>query len=212
MSTNEIVSVVSDVVLVLLWLGSALFLKSYLPSYFKEKGKNLATKEDIEDITERAESARQRQQRKEEKIKTLLEYLSQFAGLVELYRFRAHGEGHLETYEQGNLVWRESWLEPDPALAQAFEETQGIPLQAAIYQRVVEIRLKSGTMSDITREFDSSGELNRKFAELFEQIRANVEPAVERRDFRGLVTSLDQASQMRRGIHRVLQGYLEAAQ
>lgn len=30
-----------------------LFVKNYLPSYMDEKGKNLATKEDIEEITER---------------------------------------------------------------------------------------------------------------------------------------------------------------
>ncbi len=30
-----------------------LFVKNHLPSYMDEKGKNLATKEDIEEITER---------------------------------------------------------------------------------------------------------------------------------------------------------------
>ena len=32
-----------------------LYIKHYLPSYFNEKGKNLATKEDIEDITRKTE-------------------------------------------------------------------------------------------------------------------------------------------------------------
>jgi hypothetical protein len=32
-------------------LPPGLFIKSYLPAYFSEKGKNLATKEDIKEIT-----------------------------------------------------------------------------------------------------------------------------------------------------------------
>lgn len=32
-----------------------LFVKNYLPSYMDEKGKNLATKEDIEEITRKTE-------------------------------------------------------------------------------------------------------------------------------------------------------------
>ena len=35
-----------------------LFIKSYIPSYLTEKGKNLATKEDIEIITEKVESVK----------------------------------------------------------------------------------------------------------------------------------------------------------
>ena len=35
-----------------------LLIKFFLPSYFSEKGKNLATKEDIETITEKVESVR----------------------------------------------------------------------------------------------------------------------------------------------------------
>ena len=33
-----------------------LFVRSYLPAYFSEKGKNLATKEDIGDITKIVET------------------------------------------------------------------------------------------------------------------------------------------------------------
>src|SRR5208337_669591 len=39
--------------------AAALFIKHYLPSYMTEKGKNLATKEDIEDITHKVESIKQ---------------------------------------------------------------------------------------------------------------------------------------------------------
>ena len=35
-----------------------LFIKSFLPSYFYEKGKNLATKEDIASITDKVESVK----------------------------------------------------------------------------------------------------------------------------------------------------------
>ena len=36
-----------------------LFVKNYLPSYMDEKGKNLATKEDIEEITRKTEEVQQ---------------------------------------------------------------------------------------------------------------------------------------------------------
>ena len=36
-----------------------LFVKNYLPSYMDEKGKNLATKEDIEGITRKTEEVQQ---------------------------------------------------------------------------------------------------------------------------------------------------------
>ncbi len=48
----EVLYIILNVVLVFL-LG--LFIKNYLPSYMEEKGKNLATKEDIEAITRKTE-------------------------------------------------------------------------------------------------------------------------------------------------------------
>lgn len=40
------------------FLGLGLFTKSLLPSYMKEKGKNLATKEDIKEITQKTEEVK----------------------------------------------------------------------------------------------------------------------------------------------------------
>jgi len=46
-------------IIILLGLGAAsLLIKSFLPKYFEEKGKNLATKEDIEEITHKVESVK----------------------------------------------------------------------------------------------------------------------------------------------------------
>lgn len=39
-------------------LVGGLLLRNYLPAYFQEKGKNLATKEDIREITDRVEAVR----------------------------------------------------------------------------------------------------------------------------------------------------------
>jgi hypothetical protein len=39
-------------------LVGGFFLRKYLPAYFQEKGKNLATKEDIKEITEKVEAVR----------------------------------------------------------------------------------------------------------------------------------------------------------
>jgi hypothetical protein len=42
---------------VILFVGGLLF-RNYLPNYFKEKGKNLATKEDIKEITDKVEAVK----------------------------------------------------------------------------------------------------------------------------------------------------------
>ncbi len=48
-------------VLILLGLGAAsLLFKSFVPKYLEEKGKNLATKQDVEDITEKSRTSRRK--------------------------------------------------------------------------------------------------------------------------------------------------------
>jgi len=49
---------VLNIVEIVLIIVGGFFLKSYLPTYFGEKGKNLATKEDIKDITDKVEAVR----------------------------------------------------------------------------------------------------------------------------------------------------------
>ena len=51
-------SIINSVVIVVLIIILPLFLKKYLPAYFNEKGKNLATKEDIKEITDKVESVK----------------------------------------------------------------------------------------------------------------------------------------------------------
>ena len=69
-----------------------LFAKNYLPSYTKEKGKNLATKEDIKDITDKIES-----------VKT--EYAKELEGLKSQLNAKFHAqtvrfEKEFKVYEQ----------------------------------------------------------------------------------------------------------------
>lgn len=53
MSTSEILQLLVETVIVVL-----LFYLAFLKSYFQEKGKNLATKEDIEEMTSLVESVK----------------------------------------------------------------------------------------------------------------------------------------------------------
>lgn len=53
-TTNILLHMVEFVILI----AGALYLRFYFPAYFAEKGKNLATKEDIKDITEKVEAVR----------------------------------------------------------------------------------------------------------------------------------------------------------
>ena len=54
----EILNIVFQILILLILLFAYLFLKKYWPAYFKEKGKNLATKEDISEITNKIESVK----------------------------------------------------------------------------------------------------------------------------------------------------------
>ena len=52
------VSLMTDLLTWVALIVGGLLLRSYLPAYFQEKGKNLATKEDIEVITDKVERVR----------------------------------------------------------------------------------------------------------------------------------------------------------
>src|SRR5574341_2266116 len=54
-SLSSFIILIAQIILVSM---SGLWLRSYLPKYFEEKGKNLATKEDIEEITRKVEAVR----------------------------------------------------------------------------------------------------------------------------------------------------------
>lgn len=64
-----------------------LFLKNYLPSYIGEKGKNLATKEDIAEITRKSEEVQDEFRREYEKFNIDLNFKYDFyyKQLTELY-------------------------------------------------------------------------------------------------------------------------------
>jgi hypothetical protein len=73
---------------------AAFFLKHFLPSYFSEKGKNLATREDIGEITRKVEEVRS-------------EYLLQVESLKAMNQLRlAALDRRLEVHQQAFLQWR----------------------------------------------------------------------------------------------------------
>ncbi len=50
----EVISLISNILVLIIAILIGLFVKSYFPSYFKEKAKNLATKEDFKQILEQS--------------------------------------------------------------------------------------------------------------------------------------------------------------
>jgi hypothetical protein len=81
--------------IILAGLGaSALLIKNYLPSYTKEKGKNLATREDIEEITDKIES-----------VKT--EYAKELEGLKSQLNAKFHAQ--TVRFEKEFKVFEEVW-------------------------------------------------------------------------------------------------------
>ncbi len=71
----EIINLIIEIV-TLLAIGLVfIFIKIYLPSYLKEKGRNLATKEDIEEITDKIEKIRIQYTSEVERLKAALQIL-----------------------------------------------------------------------------------------------------------------------------------------
>ncbi len=78
----QILILILQIVFIALGILGFFYIKNLLPSYFSEKGKNLATKEDIEEITEKIKSVETKIKIKESskieydalKRETVLEY------------------------------------------------------------------------------------------------------------------------------------------
>lgn len=64
-----------DVGIIIAFLIVSLFLRDFLPSYFREKGKNLATQDDIAKITEKIEEVKIQYTTSVEKIKAELQLM-----------------------------------------------------------------------------------------------------------------------------------------
>jgi hypothetical protein len=71
----ELISLIIEI-LILLGIGSLFIFQQYLNSYSKEKGKNLATKEDISDITKQVEAIKSANASDIERIKVDLLLIS----------------------------------------------------------------------------------------------------------------------------------------
>tara|TARA_R100001143_G_scaffold61413_1_gene62116 strand:- start:1499 stop:2137 length:639 start_codon:yes stop_codon:yes gene_type:complete len=69
----EIVNLTLNVIIIIGFGVVYVLAKSYLPGYAKEKGKNLATKEDIEAITEKVESIKAQHAESLETVKSKLQ-------------------------------------------------------------------------------------------------------------------------------------------
>ncbi|MDI5950272.1 hypothetical protein [Flavobacterium yafengii] len=67
---------INTIILLIAFLILYFLIKNMLPSYFGEKGKNLATKQDITDITEKVESVKQIFTAQNEKLKFNLQFLT----------------------------------------------------------------------------------------------------------------------------------------
>lgn len=99
----EIAILILQIVIVVGYACGLLFLKSYFPKYLEEKGKNLATKEDIEEITRKVESVKA--EIEENKLIFQQKYqLKHEACLSALSLIDAHFSHTLKPPEDGEIV------------------------------------------------------------------------------------------------------------
>jgi hypothetical protein len=121
-------------VLVLIGLVSAgLFVKSYFPSYFQEKAKNLATKEDIGTITQTVEEVKARHTQEIEQLKTALQRESEALGkrravydeLVHGLRVFTSGHSAPQTSQAASdfmAAYRHAWIWAPDDVIRKFNE------------------------------------------------------------------------------------------
>jgi len=128
--------VVGDVI-ILLGLGAlALFARNYLPSYTKEKGKNLATREDIEEITDKIES-----------VKT--EYAKELEGLKSQLNAKFHAQ--TVRFEKEFHVYEKIWK----ALLEIKNSTVKLrPISDTVDSRVSEEDRKRERLERFGKAFD----------------------------------------------------------
>ena len=70
-------NIIIEITIVIVGIILFFTIKNFLPSYFNEKGKNLATKEDVEEITKKVEKIKTEFVKDIEFIKADLSYINQ---------------------------------------------------------------------------------------------------------------------------------------
>ncbi|HZX59177.1 MAG TPA: hypothetical protein VFE54_10635, partial [Mucilaginibacter sp.] len=95
----------------ILLVGLIIFLtvRNFLPSYFNEKGKNLATKEDIESITEKIEKIKSEFVKDIEFLKADLSYINQSKFSIKSSERDALIETNLKYAEWLNIIMNTSF-------------------------------------------------------------------------------------------------------
>jgi len=134
----------------------ALLVKHYLPSYFSEKGRNLATREDISEITKRVEAVRSQYTILAEELKA--RHQLRLAALDR--RLQAHQEAFtqwrrlLESAYDDNIGevtkqcqewWEKNCIYLEPGVRQAFVEAY---TAAHSHHELVKLRSDAETLQD----------------------------------------------------------------
>jgi uncharacterized small protein (DUF1192 family) len=153
---------------------------------------------------------------KQQKIDKVEEYLNALAEIQELYRFFARKEENIERDENGAFVVdgsgaaviEERILEPEERFEFAIQALEKTDIRSAIAQSVVKARRTQGEVSDIALELDPSGELNKRIGILQWRTISLLESHLQRKSFDGFVTSLKEATVVRREIRSMLSGLL----
>lgn len=107
----EIDGLIIEITVILGAFGLFFFIKNFLPSYFNEKGKNLATKEDVEIITEKVERIKSEFIKDLEFIKTDLHYVSQSKFSIKTFEREALIDVNLKYAEWINYLMNLSFAD-----------------------------------------------------------------------------------------------------
>lgn len=164
-----------------------------------------------------------RQSRKEGNISKLLDLLTDYGELVQLYRFRANVSSSLVQDEAGNYVKdnnnkyavESNVLEPEPQFEAAIKDLSGADIKSAITRKIAEIRLKTAEAQDIAHIIDPSGHLENQLNQLYLDTIYSIQLVIKYKDksdaydtFTKMGEALKEADDTRRDIRVELQAYL----
>jgi len=113
----------------------------------------------------------------QDKAKQLLQLIKEYAILMEMYKFFATEEGKGHYDENGKWIHERLFFKVEDRYSKSFERVFKIPIQDAIADKIVSIRLNWPEELNLAKDLDTTGTLEEKLVEL--QIKVGIKIEIE---------------------------------
>lgn len=164
------------------------------------------------------QKSKDKKHKKNEKIDRLLTIVEDYANLADLYRLYGRYSSKLVTVENPdpNKNWLENSksekivLEPEEKFVNALTRINGKSLEESITERILNLKLSSAQVTDLSDEVDPSGALSQQFRDLFIKTALSLNKILEEKNsmadpFIKFVDSLKESEANRKSIRIMLE-------